>query len=384
MKNVFIMIMSLAVLVFVGDQLKTKYNLDPNEPTCINTDVQALLLNVVTEDVKKEFLELGFVIDARVEKDNTTTEKRDITYRGHSLYQCNTTVEVTVQAVKDNTMTQKVVKKLSNDDLHLSKDINYKVNPNDLGTTYFVRANRLSIDLFSNRIFETLREVQEVEKKCINFKQDIENKEEKRIENKNLDDLYTLIKMYDIHQEKCIDTESTIAKTEYLKKIESLNKDIIQFKKDIETAQNINKPEKNKNVNINLNDEVSVTYNAFDNPDGGMNTGSEIYTVSQNGKECKYEYSVGVASGIITDKCSGKEYTFNVKDEDFKFIPYEIRPYLDPYFYMSAYTLMTNKQSTEGSTVISKQNSKGIKIYCLKDKSICKTEKEVLNYILNK
>ena len=33
MKNIFIMIMSLAILVFVVDQLKTKYNLDPNEPT---------------------------------------------------------------------------------------------------------------------------------------------------------------------------------------------------------------------------------------------------------------------------------------------------------------------------------------------------------------
>jgi hypothetical protein len=294
-------------------------------------------------------------------------------------------VEIDVQAVKDNTITEKVVKKLSNEDLHLSKDINYKVSPNDLGTTYFVRANRLSIDFFSNSIFETLKEVKELETKCAKFKQDIEKKEEERSEGTtNLDDLNTLVKMYDIHQEKCLNTESAISKTVYLQKVKTLNENILQVEKKIKETQNIKQPVVNQNQNINLNDELSVTYSAFDNPDGGMNTGSELYTVSQNGQQCKYEYSVGVASGVITDRCTGKEYNFNVKDENFKFIPYAIPSYLDPYFYMSAYNLMTNKAYTEGSTVISKRNSKGTKIYCLKDKSICKTENEVLSYILTK
>lgn len=46
----------------------------------------------------------------------------------------------------------------------------------------------------------------------------------------------------------------------------------------------------------------------------------------------------------------------------------------------SAYKMMTGETSTNQSNILIKTNSKGIKIYCLSDKSMCKTEIEVKDY----
>ncbi len=130
--------------------------------------------------------------------------------------------------------------------------------------------------------------------------------------------------------------------------------------------------------------EIAVKFLKTENPAGGAHTWIDKYSVIVNGKECIYEYSVGVYTGVINNLCTGKSnsFTFRKSEPRAKPLKYTLKKYIDPYFYSQAYSLLIKgKKSLKDTTVISKKNSKGIKIFCLKDMSSCKTEKEILNYI---
>jgi len=127
-----------------------------------------------------------------------------------------------------------------------------------------------------------------------------------------------------------------------------------------------------------------VSYIRFDNPSGGMNTGEDLYMVVSNGRKCEYAFSGnGLASGYILDKCTNKEYWFKTRDENGNFVKYTKNAPIDPVLYEAAYRMMTGKDlsSNTNASVFSMKNSKGVTIYCLEDKSICKTEDEVIAYL---
>ena len=146
MRDMLIIIASVAVVIFVVDQISTKYNTDSMELSCINNDVENTLLEVSTEELKSNLKEQGFVLNTSVLRENTSTEKREFTIGGKSKYQCNTSIQLDLSAVLDNEENKKIIEKIANgkDKFTTTIDRDYSITENDLGTKYWVRALKIA------------------------------------------------------------------------------------------------------------------------------------------------------------------------------------------------------------------------------------------------
>jgi len=131
-------------------------------------------------------------------------------------------------------------------------------------------------------------------------------------------------------------------------------------------------------ITIGINaGEIKVSYINTENPAGGMNTWIEKYKVIENGKECIYEYSVGLYKGYIKNNCNGKEEWFDSRGKEYILN----KNIIDPFFYTKAYDILNKgKKYSKDKTVISLIKNK-TRVYCLKDKNICEKEDKILNII---
>ncbi len=144
-RDVLIILASLAMIIFVSDQLATKYNTDNSGMTCINSEVEKTLLEVTTGDLTKELADEGFILETNVLRENTSTEKRDFTVKGKSKYNCNTSIQLNVSANPNNKQSVKIIEKIAKDKKTFTTTIDrdYTVTENDLGTQYWVKSSKI-------------------------------------------------------------------------------------------------------------------------------------------------------------------------------------------------------------------------------------------------
>ena len=154
MKEMLIIAASIAVIIFVVDQMSTKYNTDAMELSCTNTDVENTLLEVVTDEVKEKLLKDGFILSTSVLRENTSTEKREFTIGGKSKYQCNTSVQLVLSASPNNTESQNIIKNITKgkNSFETTIDRDYSITENDLGTQYWIRALKITESDITSKI----------------------------------------------------------------------------------------------------------------------------------------------------------------------------------------------------------------------------------------
>ncbi len=132
----------IAIVVFVGDELSSKYNTDAISLSCINDGVEKSLLSVTTDDLRTELSDKGYILEAAILRENTTTEDRKFTVSGKSVFQCNTSLELTLKAKADNKEGLELIQRVSKGKsaFIVSVDRDYKAVENDLGTQFWVYA----------------------------------------------------------------------------------------------------------------------------------------------------------------------------------------------------------------------------------------------------
>jgi len=132
----------LAIVALVGDQLSSKYNTDAMSLSCINDSVESSLLSVTTDELLKELSGKGYILEAEIYRENTTTEDRKFTVNGKSIYQCNTSLELVLKSKIDNKKGMELIQKVSDgkDTFIVTIDRDYRVVENDLGTQFWVYA----------------------------------------------------------------------------------------------------------------------------------------------------------------------------------------------------------------------------------------------------
>ena len=145
MRDMLIIVASVAVVIFVADQMSTKYNTDSMELSCINNNVENTLLEVTTEELKGKLKEEGFTLNTSIIRENTSTEKREFTIGGKSKYQCNTSIQLNLSAVAGNEKNKKIIENIAKgkDTFTTTIDRDYSITENDLGTQYWVRALKI-------------------------------------------------------------------------------------------------------------------------------------------------------------------------------------------------------------------------------------------------
>lgn len=183
---------SIAMILFIVDFTATKYNLDPNEPTCINKDVQKLLIQVTTEDLQKKMEKEGLILNVRTIQESIVTEKRDFTYKGKSKYTCSASLEITLNAVEGKSQIRKIISLIPKENLIKTLERNYDIVQNDMGTTYYVSAlkidNTILQELYEDEFREAKNIIAEEERTKALKKEAEEAKKEKEVLcNKSLD-----------------------------------------------------------------------------------------------------------------------------------------------------------------------------------------------------
>ena len=146
-RDVLVILASLALVIFVSDEVATKYNTDENNISCSYDPVQDLLIQVATDDVKESIEKQGFIFSANVIKENTITEDKKMTIGNKAIYTCNTTIEVLIKANPSNEANVLYIKSLANkgdDTFSATFDRDYTVKENDSGTSYWVQANKIT------------------------------------------------------------------------------------------------------------------------------------------------------------------------------------------------------------------------------------------------
>lgn len=152
-RDVLTILASLALIVYVCDGMATKYKTDENMISCSYDPVKELFINVTTKELKKSIEKQGFVLDAKVITENITTEERKMTIGNKAKYACNGTVEISIKANPNNDNNVQFIKKIANkgsDTFSTSFDRDYTVTENDLGTTFWIKANKISEYEISN------------------------------------------------------------------------------------------------------------------------------------------------------------------------------------------------------------------------------------------
>ena len=146
-RDVLVILASLALVIFVSDEMATKYKTDDNMISCSYDPVQDLLISVATKEVKNSVEKQGFTFSANVIKENTITEDRKMTIGNKAIYTCNTTIEVLIKANPSNEANVLYIKSLPNkgdDTFSATFDRDYTVKENDSGTSYWVQANKIT------------------------------------------------------------------------------------------------------------------------------------------------------------------------------------------------------------------------------------------------
>ena len=146
-RDVLVILASLALVIFVSDEMATKYKTDDNMISCSYDPVQDLLISVATKEVKNSVEKQGFTFNANVIKENTITEDRKMTIGNKAIYTCNTTIEVLIKANPSNEANVLYIKSLANkgdDTFSATFDRDYTVKENDSGTSYWVQANKIT------------------------------------------------------------------------------------------------------------------------------------------------------------------------------------------------------------------------------------------------
>lgn len=151
-KDTLIIIASISVIVFISDALNTKYNMGDKTVTCTSPDVEESLLEIITPDVNDELKKRGFIIDTKVLRENTSTEMATPTVNGQSKYSCNTSIDIKLKALPDNQKAQESIAKLTSKQINFTKDFDYTVTPNDLGTQFWVKSSKIIISDINNNI----------------------------------------------------------------------------------------------------------------------------------------------------------------------------------------------------------------------------------------
>ena len=146
-RDILVILASLALVIFVSDEMATKYKTDDNMISCSYDPVQDLLISVATKEVKNSVEKQGFIFSANVIKENTITEDRKMTIGNKAIYTCNTTIEVLIKANPSNEANVLYIKSLANkgdDTFSATFDRDYTVKENDSGTSYWVQANKIT------------------------------------------------------------------------------------------------------------------------------------------------------------------------------------------------------------------------------------------------
>lgn len=152
-RDILVILASLALVIFVSDEMATKYKTDKNMISCSYDPVQDLLISVATKDVKNSIEKQGFIFSAKVIKENTTTEDRKMTIGNKAIYTCNTTIEVIIKANPNNETNVLYIKSLANkgdDTFRATYDRDYTVKENDSGTNYWVQSKKIAEYEISN------------------------------------------------------------------------------------------------------------------------------------------------------------------------------------------------------------------------------------------
>jgi len=146
LKNILVIISSIAIILFVGDSFATKYNTDASGLSCINSDVEKVLLNVVSNDLQGELAKRGYVLSVNVIKENTSTEDRKFTIGNKSKYTCNTTIDLKLKADPNNIKAVKYITDVSKSKgfVSVTIDRDFSITENDLGTQYWVRSLKIT------------------------------------------------------------------------------------------------------------------------------------------------------------------------------------------------------------------------------------------------
>ena len=151
-KDTLVVIASVAVIAFVGDALNTKYNMGDKTVICTSPEVEKSLLKIVTPEVNDELKKQGFTIDTSVLRENTSTELATPTVNGQSKYSCNTSIEIKLKALPDNKKAQETIANFTNNQINFTKDFDYTVTPNDLGTQFWVKSSKIVMSDIKNNI----------------------------------------------------------------------------------------------------------------------------------------------------------------------------------------------------------------------------------------
>lgn len=151
-KDTLVVIASVAVIAFVGDALNTKYNMGDKTVICTSPEVEKSLLKIVTPEVNDELKKQGFTIDTSVLRENTSTELATPTVNGQSKYSCNTSIEIKLKALPDNKKAQETIANFTDNQINFTKDFDYTVTPNDLGTQFWVKSSKIIMSDIKNNI----------------------------------------------------------------------------------------------------------------------------------------------------------------------------------------------------------------------------------------
>ena len=73
-RDVLVILASLALVIFVSDEMATKYKTDDNMISCSYDPVQDLLISVATKEVKNSVEKQGFTFSATFDRDYTVKE----------------------------------------------------------------------------------------------------------------------------------------------------------------------------------------------------------------------------------------------------------------------------------------------------------------------
>lgn len=151
-KDTLIVIASVAVIAFVGDALNTKYNMGDKTVICTSPEVEKSLLKIITPEINDELKKQGFTIDTSVLRENTSTELATPTVNGQSKYSCNTSISIKLKALPDNKKAQETIANFTNNQVNFTKDFDYTVTPNDLGTQFWVKSSKIVMSDIKNNI----------------------------------------------------------------------------------------------------------------------------------------------------------------------------------------------------------------------------------------
>ena len=81
---------------------------------------------------------------------------------GQSKYSCNTSIAITLKALPGNNESQEAISKLIDKQTNFTKDFDYTVTPNDLGTQFWVKSRKILKSDISDNITKYEKEQQQI------------------------------------------------------------------------------------------------------------------------------------------------------------------------------------------------------------------------------